>query len=176
VQTLRSLISHDRIAARTAELGQQISADFAGEPVILIGVLKGAAIFLADLARQITLDATFDFIAVSSYGSLTQHSGEVKLLKDVDESLEGRNVILVEDIVDTGLTLAYLKKLLWARRPKSLKVAAFLDKPSRRLQPVELDYVGFEVPNEFVVGYGMDLAGRYRNRKDICVLESSKAV
>jgi len=170
---LRTCISQQQIAERVGELGRQISDDFANEQVLLIGVLKGATVFLADLARQITADATFDFIAVSSYGDRTRHTGEVKLLKDVDESLEERNVILAEDIVDTGLTLSYLKNLLQARQPKALKIAALLDKPSRRIQPIEIDYVGFVIPDEFVVGYGMDFAERYRNLPDIYVLESA---
>jgi hypoxanthine phosphoribosyltransferase len=172
-ETLRPLISRDQIAAKVSELAARISQDFAGQPVILIGVLKGAAIFLADLARQITLDATFDFIAVSSYGDTDHHSGQVKLVKDVDESLAGKNVILVEDILDTGLTLTYLKNLLLARCPQRLNIAVLLDKPARRIQPVQVDYVGFEIPDEFVVGYGMDFADRYRNLRDICVLEPS---
>lgn len=138
---------------------------------MLIGVLKGATIFLADLARQIKLDTTFDFIAVSSYGN-SRHSGAVRLLKDVDRSMEGRNVILVEDILDTGLTLTYLMNVLQAHRPKTLKIAALLDKISRRTEPVHGDYVGFAIPDEFVVGYGLDFAERYRNLPDICVLES----
>ncbi len=165
-------ISRDRIAGKVSELAGRISQDFAGQPVILIGVLKGAAIFLADLARQITLDATFDFIAVSSYGDQQQHSGEVKLVKDVDESLAGKNVILVEDILDTGLTMTYLRNLLLTRSPKRLKIAVLLDKAPRRIQPVVVDYVGFEIPDEFVVGYGMDFAEHYRNLQDICILES----
>jgi hypoxanthine phosphoribosyltransferase len=169
--TLRVLISREQIAARLAEMGRQITADFKGEPLVLIGVLKGAAIFLADLAREIQLDTSFDFIAVSSYGAAKQHSGEVRLVKDVDQSIEGRNVILVEDILDTGLTLNYLKNLFLARRPKTLKVAVLLDKKPRRIQPVEVDYVGFEIPDEFVVGYGLDYAERYRNLRDVCVLE-----
>jgi hypoxanthine phosphoribosyltransferase len=172
VQNLRPFITREQIANKVGELGRQISQDFAGESVILIGVLKGASIFLADLARQITLDATFDFISVSSYGDRTQTSGEVRLLKDVDESLENRNVILVEDIVDTGLTLSYLKSLFTARRPRQLKIAALLDKNCRRVVPVNIDYVGFVIPDEFVVGCGMDLAEHYRNLGDICVLES----
>jgi hypoxanthine phosphoribosyltransferase len=174
---LRPLISRERIAARVSEIGQRISQDFAAEPVVLLGVLKGAAIFLADLARHITLDTSFDFIAVSSYGNQQQHSGEVRLVKDVDESLEGKNVVLVEDILDTGLTLAYLRNLLLTRYPKRLKIAVLLDKTARRRQPVAVDYVGFEIPDEFVVGYGMDFAERYRNLQDICILElSSKGV
>jgi hypoxanthine phosphoribosyltransferase len=173
VDKLRVLITREQIAARVAQMGQQISADFAGESLMLIGVLKGATIFLADLARQITLDTTFDFIAVSSYGSGKQHSGEVRLLKDVDRSVEGRNIILVEDILDTGVTLTYLMNMLQAHRPKSLKIAALLDKISRRTEPIGGDYVGFTIPDEFVVGYGLDFAERYRNLPDICVLESN---
>lgn len=167
---LKVLFSREQIATRVAELGAQISKDYAGEPVTLIGVLKGAAIFLADLSRSITLDATFDFIAVSSYGNQKQNSGEVKLLKDVDQSMEGKNVILVEDILDTGLTLTYLKRVLEAHHPKSLRIAALLDKKARRIQPIHGDYVGFEIPDEFVVGYGMDYAERYRNLPDVCVV------
>ena len=169
---LRVLITSEQIAAKVAQMGEHITADFAGEPLVLIGVLKGATIFLADLARQIKLDTIFDFIAVSSYGNAKQQSGEVKLLKDVDRSVEGRNIILVEDILDTGLTLTYLMSVLQAHRPKSLKVAALLDKISRRTEPVHGDYVGFTIPDEFVVGYGLDFAERYRNLPDICVLES----
>ena len=169
---LKILIAREQIQQRVAELGAQISRDFEGEPVVLLGVLKGAAIFLADLARQITLDATFDFIAVSSYGNSREQSGEVKLMKDVDQSMEGKNIILVEDILDTGLTLTYLKKLLQARKPKSLKIAALLDKVERRRQAIYVDYKGFEIPDEFVVGYGMDFAERFRNLPDICVLET----
>jgi hypoxanthine phosphoribosyltransferase len=172
MEKLRTLIGRERIAAKVAELGQQITADLAGEPVVLVGVLKGAAIFLADLARQIDLEATFDFIAVSSYGTSRQHSGEVRLTKDVDYSMEGKNVILVEDILDTGLTLTYIRNLLLGHRPKSLKIAALLDKSSRRIEPIRGDYVGFEIPDEFVVGYGLDFAERYRNLPDVCILES----
>jgi hypoxanthine phosphoribosyltransferase len=177
---LKVLIPRQDVAQRVSELGAQISKDYAGQSVNLVGVLKGAAIFLADLARQIDLDATFDFIGVSSYGnrpSPTQElksgwdsTGEVKLTKDVDQSLKGKNIILVEDILDTGLTMTYLKKLLMARQPRSLKVAALLDKPSRRKLPLEGDYVGFKIPDEFVVGYGLDYAEKYRNLADICVV------
>ncbi|MGA2903490.1 MAG: hypoxanthine phosphoribosyltransferase [Candidatus Korobacteraceae bacterium] len=170
---LRILITRQQIAAKVAEMGARITADFAGEPVVLIGVLKGATIFLADLARHIQLDASFDFIAVSSYGNARQHSGEVRLVKDVDQSLEDRNVILVEDLLDTGLTLVYIKNLLQAHQPKSFKIAALLDKVSRRSQPIHADYVGFVIPDEFVVGYGLDFAERYRNLPDVWVLESN---
>ena len=174
VDRLRVLLSHEQIAAKVAELGVQITRDFEGESVVLIGVLKGATIFLADLARQIKLDATFDFIAVSSYGNSREQSGEVKLMKDVDQSVDGKNIILVEDILDTGLTLTYLKKVLLAHKPKALKIAALLDKVSRRKMPISGDYVGFEIPDEFVVGYGLDFAERFRNLPDICVLETDE--
>jgi hypoxanthine phosphoribosyltransferase len=173
VERLRTLISCEQIAAKVAEMGAVITEDFAGQSVVLIGVLKGATIFLSDLARQIKLDATFDFIAVSSYGSSLHHSGEVKLVKDVDYFLEGKNVILVEDILDTGITLSYIQRLLQARQPKCLKIAALLDKKSRRVEPITADYVGFVIPDEFVVGYGLDFAERYRNLPDICVLEAN---
>src|SRR6202140_4300485 len=177
---LKVLISRQEIAKRVGELGAQITNDFAGQSVILVGVLKGAAIFLSDLARHIDLDSTFDFIGVSSYGNRptpTQElksgwdsTGEVKLTKDVDQSMKDKNVILVEDILDTGLTLTYLKKLLLARQPNSFRIAALLDKPSRRKQPIQADYVGFSIPDEFVVGYGLDYAEKYRNLPDICVV------
>ena len=167
---LRVLFSRGQIAARVAELARQISQDFAGEPVVLVGVLKGAAIFLGDLARQIELDTNFDFISVSSYGNEKQNSGEVKLLKDVDQSMEGKNVILVEDILDTGLTMSYLKKMILAHHPKAFRIAALLDKKCCRRQPIQADYVGYEIGDEFVVGYGMDYAEHYRNLPDICVI------
>jgi hypoxanthine phosphoribosyltransferase len=177
---LKVLIAREEIAKRVGELGADISRDFAGQSIILLGVLKGAAIFLSDLARHVNLDATFDFIGVSSYGNRPSpaselksgwdSTGEVRLLKDVDQSIKEKNVILVEDILDTGLTMTYLKKMLLARQPKSLKVAALLDKPSRRKLPLEGDYVGFKIPDEFVVGYGLDYAEKYRNLADICVV------
>jgi hypoxanthine phosphoribosyltransferase len=177
---LKVLISRDEIAKRVSELGVDITRDFAGQSVIFVGVLKGAAIFLSDLARQVKLDSTFDFIGVSSYGNRPSphqelksgwdSTGEVRLTKDVDQSMNDRNVILVEDILDTGLTLTYLKKLLMAHQPRTLKIAALLDKPSRRKLPLEGDYVGFKIPDEFVVGYGLDYAERYRNLADICVV------
>jgi hypoxanthine phosphoribosyltransferase len=174
VDRLKVLLNQQQIAKKVAELGARITQDFDGESVVLIGVLKGATIFLADLARKIKLDATFDFIAVSSYGNSREPSGEVKLVKDVDQSLEGKNIILVEDILDTGLTLTYLKNLLLARKPRSLKIAALLDKISRRAQPIQGDYIGFEIPDEFVVGYGLDFAERFRNLQDICILETDE--
>jgi hypoxanthine phosphoribosyltransferase len=177
---LKVLIARDKIAARVSELAAEITKDFAGQSVVFVAVLKGAAIFLADLARQVELDSTFDFIGVSSYGNRPSphqelktgwdSTGEVKLTKDVDQSLRGKNVILVEDILDTGLTLTYLKKLLLAHQPRAFKIAALLDKPSRRRLPLNGDYIGFEIPDEFVVGYGLDYAERYRNLPDVCVI------
>ena len=172
MEKLKILISREQIAAKVSELGSRITIDFAGQAVVLIGVLKGATIFLADLARQIHLNVSFDFIAVSSYGDAKHQSGEVKLMKDVDHSMEGKNIILVEDILDTGLTLTYIKNIMAAHQPKSLKIAALLDKVSRRTEPIQADYVGFEIPDEFVVGYGLDFAEKYRNLPDVCVLES----
>ena len=165
------LFSAQQIAERVAAIGAQISAEYAdlpaGQPVVLIGVLKGAAIFLADLARAITIDNTFDFVAVSSYGRARVSSGAVKLIKDIDNPIEGRHVILVEDILDTGLTLSYLRGLMLQHKPASLKIATCLDKPERRLVPIEADYIGFKIPNQFVIGYGMDYAEVYRNVRDI---------
>jgi hypoxanthine phosphoribosyltransferase len=172
VSQVKVLLSREQIAAKVAEIGAAITCDFQGQSVILLGVLKGATVFLADLARQIQLDATFDFIAVSSYGNSREQSGEVRLVKDVDRPMEGKNIILVEDILDTGVTLTYLRNLLLARKPKTLKIAALLDKASRREQPVHADYVGFIIPDEFVVGYGLDFAERFRNLPDICIMES----
>jgi hypoxanthine phosphoribosyltransferase len=180
VAELKVLISREQIARRVAEMGAKITRDFAGRSVIFVGVLKGAAIFLSDLARQVQLDATFDFIGVSSYGNRPSpvqelkngwdSTGEVRLTKDVDQSLRSKNVIVVEDILDTGLTLTSLKRILLAHQPESLRIAALLDKPSRRKQPMQADYLGFTIPDEFVVGYGLDYAEMYRNLPDICVL------
>lgn len=167
---LRVLFTHEQIANRVAEMAADITRDFAGQSIIFVGVLKGASIFLGDLARQVKLDATFDFISVASYGNGTRSSGEVKVYKDVDSSLANKNVIIVEDILDTGLTMGYLKKVFQAHQPRALKVAALLDKACRRIEPVKADYVGFVIPDEFVVGYGMDYAERYRNLPNICVL------
>ncbi len=161
------LLSTDQIAARVAELGREITADYADKSVVLIGVLKGAAIFLSDLARAIEIDATFDFVAVSSYGRARVSSGAVKLIKDIDNPIEGKHVILVEDILDTGLTMSYLRGLMLQHKPASLKIATCLDKPDRRLVPIEADYVAFRIPNHFVIGYGMDYAEVYRNVRDI---------
>jgi hypoxanthine phosphoribosyltransferase len=170
VSRLKVLIARDEIARRVAEMGREITRDFQDQSVLLVGVLKGATIFLAELARSIGLDATFDFFGVSSYADRTHPSGEVRLTKDVDTSLEGKNVILVEDILDTGLTMNYLKNVVMTHQPRSFKIAALLDKPARRIQPIDADYLGFTIPNEFVVGYGLDYAEHYRNLPDICIL------
>jgi hypoxanthine phosphoribosyltransferase len=164
------LYTRQQIAERVAEMGAEITKDLKGEKLVMIGVLKGAAPFLADLARAIQADATFDFVAVSSYGKGQRSSGAVKLIKDLDEPIEGKNVLVVEDILDTGLTLAYLRKLFLQQHPKSLRIATLLDKPSRRIEKIEADYVGFSIPNLFVIGYGMDYAERYRNLPDICLM------
>ena len=164
------LVSREEIANRVAELGKQISEDYKGESVTLVCTLRGASIFFADLVREIEGDVEIDFIAVSSYGAGTKSSGEVKMIKDLSEPIKDKNVIIVEDIIDTGITLCYLKKLLLARAPKSLKVCSLLDKPSRRQVDFKGDYIGFEIENEFVVGYGLDYGEKMRNFKDVCVL------
>ena len=169
-EELRVLIRHASIQKRVRAVAHRITRDFKGQRVHLIGVLKGACIFLSNLVREINLETSIDFIAVSSYGRGKDSSGQVRLLKDLDSNIKSLNVILVEDILDTGLTLNYLIRVLKQRKPRSLRVAALLDKPSRRIQPVQADYIGFTIPNEFVVGYGLDYAERYRNLKDVCVL------
>lgn len=167
---LKILIRRTAIQKRVGEVARQITRDFRGQRVHLIGVLKGACIFLSDLVRNIELETSIDFMAVASYGKGKQSSGQVRLNKDLDSSIQGLNVVLVEDILDTGLTLSYLVRVLQQRKPKVLRIAALLDKPSRRIKDVKADYVGFQIPNEFVVGYGLDYAERYRNLKDVCVL------
>jgi hypoxanthine phosphoribosyltransferase len=169
-QGLEVLYTREQIAERVRQMGEQITRDLAGEKLVMIGVLKGAAPFLADLARCVSVDATFDFVAVSSYGKSNRTSGAVKLIKDLDEPIEGKNVLVVEDILDTGITLTYLRKIFLQHHPKSLRIAALLDKPSRRIEKIDADYVGFSIPNLFVIGYGMDYAERYRNLPDICLM------
>jgi hypoxanthine phosphoribosyltransferase len=168
---LEVLIPEERLLARIQELGRQISDDYRGKTVHLVCVLKGAYTFLADLAREIELPVTIDFLAVSSYGKGKSTSGEVQLTKDLDQSLEGKDVIVVEDIADTGLTLNYLLNLFRSRRPASLRVCALLSKPSRRQIDVKVDYVGFEIPDRFVVGYGLDHDQVHRNLKYVAVLD-----
>jgi hypoxanthine phosphoribosyltransferase len=169
-EQVKTLISGSRIKKRIREIAKRIRRDFPSEPLLLVGVLKGAVMFLSDLARQIPGEVTFDFIAVSSYGKDSKSSGQVKLNKDLDASIEGKTVIVVEDILDTGLTLRYLLRILEQRKPKHLRVAVLLDKVERRLTEVNADYVGFPIPNEFVVGYGLDYAERYRNLAEVAVL------
>ena len=164
------LISAEQIHARILELGAQIDHDFPHGPVYLIAILKGACFFLADLARAMKTPARIEFVGISSYGKGKTTSGEVKLTKDLDVSVEGYDIVIVEDIVDSGVTLSYLLKIFAQRKPRSLKIATLLDKPDRRLRPVEVNYVGFQIPDKFVVGYGLDYAEDYRNLKDVCVL------
>jgi hypoxanthine phosphoribosyltransferase len=169
-QGLEVLYTRQQIAEKVAEMGAQITRDLNEEKLVMVGVLKGAAIFLSDLARSVQVDTTFDFVAVSSYGKGQRSSGAVKLIKDLDEPIEGKNVLIVEDILDTGLTLSYLRKIFLQQKPKSLRIAALLDKPSRRIEKIDADYVGFAIPNLFVIGYGMDYSERYRNLPDICLM------
>jgi hypoxanthine phosphoribosyltransferase len=169
---LETLITAEQIQARIAEMGVQIERDYpGGEGIHLVGVLKGGFMFMADLVRAMSARVTLDFIAVSSYAKSTKSSGEVRLLKDLDAGLEGRHVIIVEDIVDTGLTLTYLQDILRARAPRSLKTACLLSKPSRRRVQVAVDYIGFDIEDRFVVGYGLDYAEKYRNLSHIAVLD-----
>jgi len=166
---MKVLLSRDAIRTRIEEMGREIARDCAGKQPHMVGVLKGACTFMTDLARSVDLPLTLDYIAVSSYGAATKSSGEVKLVKDLDQGLEGRDLLVVEDIVDTGLTLNYLLNVLKARGPRTLKVAALLSKPSRRLVEVKVDYVGFSIEDHFVVGYGLDYNEKYRNLKDIVI-------
>ena len=164
------LVQPDELAHRVSELAEQISADYADKNVLLIGVLKGAVFFLADLMRKLDVDCEVDFMAVSSYGSSTDSSGVVRILKDLDASIEGRHVLIVEDIVDSGLTLSYLFRMLGGRSPASLEVCALLTKPDRREVDMPIRYVGFEIPNKFAIGYGLDHAERYRNLPYVAAL------
>jgi hypoxanthine phosphoribosyltransferase len=169
-ERVRVLITGGRIQRRIQALATEIRKDFPGEPLHLVSVLKGGVFFLTDLARNIPGEVSFDFIAVSSYGQKTHSSGQVRLTRDLDSSIEGKTVIVVEDILDTGMTLQYLLRLFEQRKPKHLRVAVLLDKPERRIAAVRADYVGFSIPNEFVVGYGLDYAERYRNLPYVGVL------
>ena len=164
------LLDHAALQSKIAEIARSIEADFEGEPVLLIGVLKGSLHFLSDLGRNLRIDSSVDFMQTSSYGSGKTSSGVVQIRKDLDINIEGLNVIIVEDIVDTGNTLVHLRELLTVRNPKSLKVAALLSKPDARKVEVPIEYIGFEIPNEFVVGYGLDYAEKYRNLPFIAIL------
>jgi len=166
------LIEEDRLRARVLELGEEISADYAGRDLLLIGVLKGAVFFMADLMRTLTIPCEIDFMAISSYGAQTDSSGVVRILKDLDINIEGRDVLVVEDIIDSGLTLSYLMRNLESREPSSLEVCALLTKPDRREIDVPVRYIGFEIPNRFVIGYGLDFGERYRNLPYVGVLDA----
>src|ERR1700733_1373243 len=166
----RVFLTAEQIQNRVREMGVQISANYPEGPLYLIAILKGAFVFLADLSRSIKTPSRIEFMGISSYGRGKKSSGEVRVTKDLDVSIEGHHVLIVEDIVDSGVTLTYLTALLNQRKPKSVRIATLLDKPDRRLRPVEVAYVGFQIPDEFVVGYGLDYAEDYRGLSDICVL------
>ena len=164
------LISRDELEKRVAELGARITEDYRGKDVLMVGILKGAVVFFSDLIRHVDIPVAIDFMAISSYGSATKSSGVVRILKDLDNAISGRHVIIVEDIVDTGKTLAFLKETLLARGAASLKLCTLLDKPDRRRVELNADYIGFTIPDEFVIGYGLDYAEHYRNLPDVCIL------
>lgn len=170
-ETIKVLISEDVVDAKIAELGKQISEDYAGKSVHLICILKGSVFFMCELAKRITVPVSMDFMSVGSYGDGTKSNGIVRITKDLDEGLEGKDVIIIEDIIDSGRTLYYLIDVLQQRKPKSMKLCTLLDKPERRVKDVKVDYVGFAIPDEFVVGYGLDYAQKYRNLPYIGVVE-----
>ncbi|WFD09204.1 hypoxanthine phosphoribosyltransferase [Tepidibacter hydrothermalis] len=165
------LISEEEISKKVYELAKTIEKEYKGEEVVFVGILKGACVFISDIIRKIDLDICLDFMAVSSYGMSTQSSGVVRILKDLDSDIEGKNVIIVEDIIDTGLTLSYLRENLMARNPKSLKICTLLDKPERRKCDIPVDYVGFKIPDKFIVGYGIDCGEKFRNVPYIGIVE-----
>jgi len=165
------MFTEEQIREKVAELGKQIENDYKGEEILVVGILKGANVFTCDLIRQIDLDVKIDFMSVSSYGSGTESSGTVRILKDLDTDIKGRNVLIVEDIIDSGRTLSNLVKELQIREPKSLKLCTLLDKPSRRVVDVDVEYVGFEIEDKFIVGYGIDYAEKYRNLPYIGIVE-----
>ncbi len=170
-QIAKILISEEQIKSKVRELGEGISLDYQDKNLVVIGILKGAIVFLADLVREIKVPLQMDFMAVSSYGTSTHTSGVVRILKDLEGDIAGKDILLVEDIIDTGLTLSYLKENLKARRPASLKICTFLDKPSRRKADLLPDYKGYDIPDEFVVGYGLDFSGKFRNLPYVGVLK-----
>ena len=167
------LVSNAEIAKRAEEIAAQINADYKGKPILVVGILRGASIFLADIFKRLEGDVELDFMSLSSYGNGTNSSGEVKMIKDLSEPVDGKNVLIIEDIIDTGITLSYLIKVREARNPESIKLCALLDKPSRRKVELKGDYIGFEIPDEYVVGYGLDYAEKYRNLPDVCVLSKT---
>ena len=169
--TKEVLLNQEEIQAKVKELGQKISEDYKGKNLLLVSVLKGSVIFMADLMRSITEHCRIDFMAVSSYGSGVKTSGVVKIIKDLDIPLEGYDVLIVEDILDSGMTLGYIRELLYARNPASMKICTLLDKPARRMIDIKADYVGFEIPDEFVVGYGLDYDEKYRNLPFVGILK-----
>ena len=173
-ESIRIMIPEEKLQSRIAEMAAQISEDYAGQSVHLICILKGSIFFTCELAKRITVPVTLDFMSVSSYGAGTHSSGVVRLVKDLDEPIEGRNVIVIEDIIDSGRTLSYLLENLTRRKPASLRLAAMLDKPDRRVTEVKVDYTGFEIPDEFVVGYGLDFDQRYRSLPYIGVISFSE--
>ena len=167
------LLSQQQIREKVEELGAQISQDYVGKEPVLVSVLKGAFIFMADLCRAITIPCSMDFMAVSSYGAGTESSGRVRIIKDLDTNIQNKHVILVEDVLDSGITLHYLIQLLRQRQPASLRLVTLLDKPARRRAQVDMDYCGFQVPDAFLVGYGLDYGEKYRNLPDVCILKRS---
>lgn len=169
---IRVMITEEEVDAKIRELAEQITKDYAGKEVHLICILKGSIFFTCELAKRIGLPVTLDFMSVSSYGDGTESTGRVKIVKDLDENIEGKDVIVIEDIIDTGRTLSHLMEVLRVRKPETLKLCTLLDKPSRRVVDVDVDYIGFEIPDEFVVGYGLDFAQRYRNLPYIGVVEN----
>ncbi len=173
LSTLRTLFSAEQIHSRIQDLASEIRATYGDDPITLVGVLKGSMYFIADLTRELGDGVTIDFVQVSSYGDEKSSSGVVQIRKDLDQNIEGRHILIVEDIVDTGLTLTHLKELLGTRRPRSLRVVSLLSKPEARTHEALIDFLGFEIPNEFVVGYGLDYAERYRNLPFIAVLQPS---
>ncbi|HHW62189.1 MAG TPA: hypoxanthine phosphoribosyltransferase [Syntrophomonadaceae bacterium] len=173
LEELDILYTQEEIAQTVARLGAKITRDYEGKELLVIGILKGAFVFMADLIRVINLPLSVDFMEVSSYGDSTISSGEVRIMKDLQHSIEGKHVLVVEDIVDTGVTLHYITEILKKRGPKSVKICCLLDKPSRRNSPIVSDYVGYEIPDYFVVGYGLDYAEKHRNYPAICVLKPS---
>ncbi len=170
-ETIRVLVSEEEVDAKIAELGKKISEDYAGKQVHLICILKGGVFFMCELAKRITVPVSMDFMCVSSYGDDTSSSGIVRIAKDLDESIQGKDVLIVEDIIDSGRTLYYLMEVLEKRNPNSIRLCTLLDKPERRVKDVKVDYVGFDIPDEFVVGYGLDYAQKYRNLPYIGVVE-----